>query len=277
MPLLFNEDSVASVELSPGVTVKRLLTPERTGNDMIALDLIAAKAGSTAPLSTKAGGIQAVQFLSGAGELQSGDQRFAMTKDHIAFIPPACTATIRCDSDTTLLAVGVPRADQHDPAWKPQDLTLRCTDWTKEPLLDSKFDSRKRIYLVTPKLNVSEAIKGEMIIYPPLASAPEHHHEGAEHFQYVLSGGATVYLSGEPKKMRAGDVLYNYAFERHAFLNDGSEDFVFVEYFVPGIFETVWTEKDKACTWTPTGKNIRGGQSSRDIAAHSSLEHPSDV
>ena len=277
MPLLFNEESVAPVGLSEGVTVKRLLTPERTGNDMIALDLIAAAAGSAAPLTTGRGGIMAVQLLAGAGELQSGDQRFAMTKDHIAFLPPDCEATIRCAADTTMLSVGVPSAERHDPNWNPSALTLRCTDWTAEPLLDSKFDTRKRIYLVTPKLNVSEAIKGEMIIYPPLASAPEHHHEGAEHFQYVVSGGATVYLSGEPKQMRAGDVLYNYAFERHAFLNDGKEDFVFVEYFVPGIYQTVWTDKDKACTWTPTGKNIRGGQSSRDIAAHSSLEHPTDV
>ncbi|HWM81547.1 MAG TPA: cupin domain-containing protein [Pseudolabrys sp.] len=277
MPLLFNEDSVAPIELSPGVTVKRLLTPERTGNDMIALDLIAAKAGSAAPLTTGASGIQAIQFLSGAGELRSGDQRFTMTKDHIAFLPPDCEATIHCNADTSILSVGVPSAKQYDPKWNPGELTLRCTDWTAEPLLDSKFDTRKRIYLVTPKLNVSEAIKGEMIIYPPLASAPEHHHEGAEHFQYVVSGGATVYLSGEPKTMRAGDVLYNYAFERHAFLNDGNEDFVFVEYFVPGIYQTVWADKDKACTWTPTGKNIRGGQSSREIAAHSSLEHPTDV
>jgi quercetin dioxygenase-like cupin family protein len=277
MPLLFNEDSVTPIELSAGVTVKKLLTPERTGNDMIALDLISAAAGSITPLKTGPNGIQAVQLLSGAGELTSGDQRLAMTKDHIAFIPPDCEATIRCDSEASILAIGVPRADQQDPSWAPQNLTLRCTDWTAEPLLDSKFDTRKRIYLVTPKLNVSEAIKGEMIIYPPLASAPEHHHEGAEHFQYVLSGGATVYLSGEPKKMRAGDVLYNYAFERHAFLNDGDDDFVFVEYFVPGIFATVWADKDKACTWTPTGKNIRGGQSSREIAAHSSLEHPGDV
>jgi quercetin dioxygenase-like cupin family protein len=277
MPLLFNQDSVAPIALAPGVTVRRLLTPQRTGNDMIALDLIAVTAGSAAPLKTGASGIEAVQLLSGSGELQSGSRRFAMTKDHIAFIPPDCEATIRCDDDATLLAVGVPRADQHDPAWDPQHLTLQCTDWTAEPLLDSKFDSRKRIYLATPKLNGTAAIKGEMIIYPPAASAPNHHHEGAEHFQYVLRGSATVFLSEQPNRIRAGDVLYNYAFERHAFLNDGDEEFVFVEYFVPGNYATVWADKDKVCTWTPTGRNIRGGQSSREIAAHSSLEHPGDV
>jgi quercetin dioxygenase-like cupin family protein len=277
MPLLFNEDSVAPTELSPGVTVKRLLTPARTGNDMISLDLFTAAAGATATITTGPQGVQAVQLLSGAGELSADGQRFAMTADHIAFVPPNCTATIRCDAATSILAVGTPSADRHDPHRDPQSLTLHCTDWTAEPLLDSKFDTRKRIYLVTPKLNVSEAMKGEMIIYPPLASAPNHHHEGAEHFQYVLRGSATVFLSEEPKKVRAGDVLYNYASERHAFINDGDGEFVFVEYFVPGNYTTVWADKDKVCTWTPTGKNIRGGQSSRQIAAHSSMEHPGDV
>jgi hypothetical protein len=41
---------------------------------------------------------------------------------------------------------------------------------------------------VTPKLAGTKAIKGEMIIYPPGTAAANHHHEGAEHFMYVLRG-----------------------------------------------------------------------------------------
>jgi hypothetical protein len=34
----------------------------------------------------------------------------------------------------------------------------------------------------------------------------------------------------------------------------------------------VWTNPELVCAWLPTGKNIDGGEPSRDIAAHSSAE-----
>jgi hypothetical protein len=47
---------------------------------------------------------------------------------------------------------------------------------------------------------------------------------------------------------------------------------VFVEYFVPAECTTVWTNPELVCAWLPTGKNVDGGEPSRDIAAHSSAE-----
>ena len=38
-------------------------------------------------------------------------------------------------------------------------------------MLDSEYDARKRIYLVTPNLFGTKAVKGEMIIYPPGTAA----------------------------------------------------------------------------------------------------------
>jgi len=118
---------------------------------------------------------------------------------------------------------------------------------------------------------------GTVVLYAGVPNADRfdpsnHHHEGAEHFQYILSGSGTVFLSEEPHPIRAGDTLYNYEFERHNFINDGDEDMVFVEYFVPAECTTVWTNPELVCAWLPTGKNVDGGESSRDIAAHSSAE-----
>ena len=88
-------------------------------------------------------------------------------------------------------------------------------DWTREPVLDSEHDARKRIYLVTPKLFGTKAVKGEMIIYPPGTAAANHHHVGAEHFMYVLRGRGTVYANEKPFPVRKGDVIYYPDLERH--------------------------------------------------------------
>ena len=93
----------------------------------------------------------------------------------------------------------------------------------------------------------------------PEHCASNHYHEDAEHFQYVISGEGIVYTNEQPHRLRPGDIVYNYEREHHYFECDGSENFVFVEFFVPGEFKTVWVEDAPICTWEPTGKNIKGG------------------
>jgi quercetin dioxygenase-like cupin family protein len=140
---------------------------------------------------------------------------------------------------------------------------VRTVDWTREPVLQSEHDARKRVYMATPGLTGTKAFKGEMISYPPGTAAPEHHHEGAEHFQYVIAGEGTALLDGVAHTLRAGDVLYNYEHERHAFFNESDGDFVFVEFFVPGPCETVWSPGANVCAWLPTGVDSGGRPPSR--------------
>jgi quercetin dioxygenase-like cupin family protein len=191
---------------------------------------------------------------------------------HVAFLPPGFVGELATVDGTDVLFARVPNADRFDPAFGETQLAFRCVDWRAEPTLNSEHDARKRIYLVTPTLFGTKAVKGEMIIYPPGTQASNHHHEGAEHFQYFISGRGTALLSEVPHPVRAGDTLYNYEFERHNFINDGDEDMVFVEYFVPAECRTVWTNPELVCAWLPTGKNIDDGKPSREIAAHSSAE-----
>ena len=112
--------------------------------------------------------------------------------------------------------------------------SIRSIDWTREPVLQSEHDARTRVYMATPILTGNNAFKGEIITYPPDTAAPEHHHEGAKHFQYMVVGQCTALLNGVATQLMAGDVLYNYENEIHAFINEGTEDLVFVEFFVQG-------------------------------------------
>jgi quercetin dioxygenase-like cupin family protein len=142
-------------------------------------------------------------------------------------------------------------------------------DWTREPVLQSMHDDRKRIYVATRTLFETSALKGEIIIYPPGATCPAHHHEGAEHYQYVVRGAGIAVIDGLEQPLGAGDVLYNLENEQHWFRNDADEDFIFVEYFVPGTCRTVWAPGADICEWLPTGADIMGREPSRHIPQHS--------
>ena len=108
----------------------------------------------------------------------------------------------------------------------------------------------------------------EMIIYPKGGTAPLHHHENAEHFQYILEGTGTAFFNNTEHTVEQGDILYFFENEVHAFENKESENFVFVEFFVPGNYKTIWSEKAKVCTWIPTGKDVKGRKASRHIEKH---------
>src|SRR5690606_35700204 len=138
---------------------------------------------------------------------------------------------------------------------------------------------RKRIYLVTPKLFGTTAMRGEMIIDPPGTSAPDHHHEGAEHFMYFLRGRGTAWANGKPFPVRGGDVVWYPDLERHYLKADSVEGMAFVEFFVPGVYKTIWADPSQVCTWLPTGRDIEGRLPVREIKAHSSADMvaPADV
>lgn len=272
MPVLFNCDSVDGVSMQRGVTRQALITPERVGSDSILLDRWRLDAGANMPIRIAQTDLAWLQLLEGEAALDGSAGRHDLTACHVVFLPPGFSADLSTPVGTVLLYGQVPDAGRFDPDFEASSLHFRCVNWRAEPVLDSEHDARTRIYLVTPTLFGTKAIKGEMIIYPPGTQASNHHHEGAEHFQYFLSGRGTALLREQPHPVRAGDTLYNYEFERHNFINDGDENLVFVEYFVPAECRTVWVNPDLVCTWLPTGKNIDGGRPSRDIAAHSSAD-----
>jgi len=226
-------------------------------------------------MSIPAGSVAWLQVLGGEAQLSHEK----LTDAHVAFLPGGFSADLRTAGGTVVLYGEIPQAAKLDPGFTKNTPPLRITDWTREPVLDSEHDARKRIYLVTPKLFGTKAVKGEMIIYPPGTAAANHHHEGAEHFMYVLRGRGTVYANETPFKVRAGDVIYYPDRERHYLEAAKDEELVFAEFFAPAEFKTTWVNESEVCAWLPTGRDIRGRLPVREIKAHSSaeVESPRDV
>ena len=279
MAITIHESTVAPQSAAAGVTRQALLTEQHTAGGKVLLDRLNAAAGAAHAIDVAAGDLAWLQILEGEAVLTHGNAAEALTGAHIVFLPPGFTGRLSTQGGVTLLYATVPRAARFDAAFTQTPPQLRIVDWTREPILDSEHDARKRIYVATPKLFSTHAIKGEIIIYPPGTEGANHHHEGAEHFMYVLKGRGTAYANESPIAVRSGDLIYYGDRERHYLRSEGDTEMAFVEFFVPGIYKTVWAPGAAVCTWNPTGRSISGAKPTREIARHSSAAaaSPADV
>ncbi len=279
MAIIFNQDEIAAEPAGAGARRQHLLTGARVSGTAILLDRIALDAGGEMTLFVPGGSVAWLQGLDGQALLKHAGGDAVVSKAQVAVLAPGSSVTLRAAHGATLLYGETPNAARLDPAFAQNPPAFRIADWTREPVLDSEHDARKRIYLVTPKLFGTKAVKGEMIIYPPGTAAANHHHEGAEHFMYVLRGRGTVYANEKPFSVRAGDIIYYPDRERHYLEAARDEELIFAEFFAPAEFRTVWVDESQVCTWLPTGRDIEGRLPVREIAAHSSahVTNPQDV
>jgi quercetin dioxygenase-like cupin family protein len=277
MAVIFNQASIAAEAIAEGIATRRLITPDRVKSDHVRTEIVELSAGSETKIVVDSKDVAWAHILEGEARLTSSAGEQDLSTDHFLFLPPGFSGRLASDDGAKLFTATVPDAQRFDPDWAPDRLTFRCIDWAKEPVLNSVHDARKRIYTITPKLSDTKVVKGEVILYPAGTEAANHHHEGAEHFQYILRGTATFYLNEVPHRVNAGDTVYIYENERHYFVNDGGEEMAFVEYFVPGKYKTIWAEDAPVCTWEPSDRNIRGGEPSREIGTHTSMDQRSDV
>jgi len=279
MAIKFNESDIAAEAFGANARRQRLLTATRVPNTKVLLDRITLDAGAVVDLTVHAGSVAWFQMLEGEAMLRRGQDDPQLSASHVVFLPPACSATLACPANAALLYAEIPDAVSHDSDFAVRTPQFRVVDWKREPVLDSEHDARKRIYLVTPKLFGTKVLKGEMIIYPPGTQASNHHHEGAEHFMYVTQGRGTAFANEAPLPVRKGDLIYYADRERHYLRSEGEEDMIFVEFFVPGEYKTVWVPGAPVCTWSPTGRDIRGETPSRQIKKHSSAlaQTPQDI
>ncbi len=279
MAVSFNETTVPALPAGDGALRQRLLGNERLAGSNIALDRLTLNAGARLPIDVPRASLVWCLMLDGDATLVAADRTDRLSDAHAAFMPPGYRATLAADKGATLILAEIPNAGRFDPNFDSHPPEFRLIDWTREPVLDSEHDARKRIYLATPKLSGTTAIRGEMILYPPGTSAPNHHHEGAEHFMYFLRGRGTAWASEKPFDVRRGDVVCYADRERHYLKAANDDEMVFAEFFVPGVYKTVWADPSKVCTWQPTGRDIMGRRPVREIKAHSSADivAPADV
>jgi|KBSMisStandDraft_5_1062788.scaffolds.fasta_scaffold16536_2 quercetin dioxygenase-like cupin family protein len=279
MAIKFNESDIGAEAFGGNARRQRLLTAARVPNTKVLLDRITLDAGAIIDLTVPAGSVAWFQMLEGEAVLRRRQDDKRLSASHVVFLPPAFSATLACAANAALLYAEIPHAVSHDADFAVRTPQFRVVDWKCEPVLDSEHDARKRIYLVTPKLFATKVLKGEMIIYPPGTQASNHHHEGAEHFMYVTQGRGTAFANEAPLPVRKGDLIYYADRERHYLRSEGEEDMIFVEFFVPGEYKTVWVPGAPVCTWSPTGRDIRGETPSRQIKKHSSAlaQTPQDI
>jgi quercetin dioxygenase-like cupin family protein len=254
-----------------------MLNPERVPGTAILLDRLSLSAGGELPVSVPTTSVAFMQGLEGEARLRGPAGEVKLTPSHVACLPPGFAGALTSPQASALLWGEIPQAWRFDINFEKDPPRFRLSDWTREPVLDSEHDARKRIYLITPKLFGTKTVKGEMIIYPPGTAAANHHHEGAEHFMYVLRGRGTVYATEQPFPVRQGDMIYYPDRERHYLEAAADEELVFAEYFAPAEFRTIWVDESQICTWNPTGRDIQGRRPVREIKAHSSAEVTSPV
>jgi quercetin dioxygenase-like cupin family protein len=72
---------------------------------------------------------------------------------------------------------------------------------------------------------------GMLGLLPPGSQVPYHYHKNRESIIIVISGEATEIIEGEEIPIKAGDVIYIPAGEKHRTLNRSDKDFRYLEFF----------------------------------------------
>jgi quercetin dioxygenase-like cupin family protein len=272
MAVVFNQRDVTPEVSGEGIERQHLLTRERVAGTSLLLDRLKLAAGASFEFAIPSQSVAWFQMLAGTAMMGHAHGSETLSEAHVAMLPPGFRGTLASNAGASVLYAEVPNATRFDPRLAAQPPEFRIVDWTREPVLQSQHDARKRIYLVTPKLFGTKAIKGEMIIYPEGTTGANHYHEGAEHFMYFLRGRGTAYANEKPFPVREGDVVYYPDRERHYLSATDGEEMAFTEFFAPGECMTIWEDESKICAWLPTGHDIRGGAPAREIKGHSSKD-----
>jgi quercetin dioxygenase-like cupin family protein len=247
-----------------GVGVHRewILGPDSLPDGRLTIEILRLEPGAVVEVATGADELAWLQVLSGVVSVDGEDT----DADWIVMTAGGRAVSLVARVAAEVFLARVPHAARYDAA--VAEGLLARVDWTTEPVLDSEHDARRRIYLASTGLWGTEAVKGEMIVYPPGTSGAAHHHEGAEHFQYMVSGSGTAVLEGEEVELAQGDLLYNLENEEHWFANGTDTDMVFVEFFVPGRSTTVWAPGVNVCGWNPRTTDVKGRTAARELSYH---------
>jgi quercetin dioxygenase-like cupin family protein len=267
---LFNQESVVAETLVGGARRQRLISDDRIPGTNCLFDRVVFGSGASMAVDVDRAAVMWGQVLSGAATLTFGDVDRSLSELDAFLLPPEFAGALVSAAGAELVTLTVPRAADLDPDVASLAPGPQFVDLSIEPLLQSEHDERMRIYMASKTLFGMSALAGEVVIFPPGSAGKNHHHTGAEHFQYIMRGTGTAFLNEVPNRIRAGDLVYKHDGERHFVQNDPDTEMAFVEFFVPGVWETEWADPALACTWAPTGTNLEGGAPSRQIAAHTS-------
>ena len=267
MTLLIKGRTIAEHEVRKGVSRKLLLNRHETGDSRLEINKYIVDSEAEIELNLEKDSLSWFHALTEGIKIDSVN----LDKQSLLVLKGDNKTVIQNSGSSIaeILLCTVPKVSRFLGAGEAIPFKTHSVDWSVEPVLLSEFDSRKRIYLASPGLwQGLSCVKGEMIIYPKGGTAPLHHHENAEHFQYIMEGTGTVTFDNSEHIVEKGDILYFFENEVHAFENKDADEFVFAEFFVPGSYKTIWAKDANVCTWLPTGKDLRGRKAARHIEKH---------
>jgi mannose-6-phosphate isomerase-like protein (cupin superfamily) len=267
MTLLIKGSTIAEYVVSKGVSRKLLLNRHETGDSRLEIKKYIVDSEAEIELNLEKDSLSWFHALTEGIKIDS----VTLDQQSLLVLKGNNKTVIQNSGFSTaeILLCTVPKVSRFLGEGEAIPFKTHSVDWSVEPVLLSEFDSRKRIYLASPGLwQGLSCVKGEMIIYPRGGTAPLHHHENAEHFQYIMEGTGTVTFDNSEHIVEKGDILYFFENEVHAFENKDADEFVFAEFFVPGSYKTIWAKDANVCTWLPTGKDLRGRKAARHIEKH---------
>ncbi|MDP4680377.1 MAG: cupin domain-containing protein [Cyclobacteriaceae bacterium] len=264
MPLVKKFTDTKIINLSSGIEFRELLSRNSLEDKRLQINYLKIDSHITHIIKNEVGEVSWIQIIE--GNISVKDDK--LDKSQIIFLSEGQEIEIHSNQNSVIIHTIIPNFCKFDPDLKNKNLpNMKIIDWGQEPVLKSEHDNRTRVYMISKALVNTNGVKGELIIYPKDTSCPEHYHVGAEHYQLIISGEVTAVLDGTECKLHALDVLYNFENENHWFYTTDN-DCQFVEFFVPGEAKTIWTQTTNVCTWSPIGKNIKGGKPSRTIEKH---------
>ena len=91
---------------------------------------------------------------------------------------------------------------------------------------------RYRLDLVTGE-QMAKALGGFLVMLPAGGEIPNHYHDKRESLIVMIAGEATEIVEGEAFAIRAGDVLFIPAKERHGMVNRSDREVRYLEFFTP--------------------------------------------
>lgn len=86
--------------------------------------------------------------------------------------------------------------------------------------------------LITSEDKAKE-VGGMFAILAPGTQVPYHYHEKRESIIMLISGEAIEILEGKEIPVKAGDVLFVPAIEKHAIVNRSSKEVRYIEFWTP--------------------------------------------
>ncbi|MFC1798285.1 cupin domain-containing protein [Thermodesulfobacteriota bacterium] len=79
----------------------------------------------------------------------------------------------------------------------------------------------------------AKRLAGIFVILPPGEQVPYHYHETRESVIYLISGEGIEKVEDEEFPVKAGDILFIPAIERHTIINRSNQELRYLEYYAP--------------------------------------------